>query len=81
MSNPATMEGQTVRARVLGADRIPDGEWALDVTDRPVAVTQIGTLTVTRVDSLDYTQYVVNGVPVDPDSIAPVDLPGRLYLV
>jgi hypothetical protein len=78
--NPATMEGQTVRARALGADSTPDGEWSLDAADRPVMVTQIGVLAVTWVEALNYRQYIVNGIPVDPASIDPVDVPGRLYL-
>lgn len=78
--NPAILEGQTVRARALGADAIPDGEWSLDVSDRPVMVTQIGVLNVTWVEILSYNQYVVNGIPVEPASISPVDIPGRLYL-
>lgn len=72
--NPSTLDGRPVRARLLGADGIPDGEWTLYADDRPdVPVTQIGTLTVNYVEPLDYTQYIVNGFPVDPTSIQPLN--------
>lgn len=71
--NPRTLDGQQVRARVLGADSVPDGEWTLYPDDRPEAVTQIGALYVGHIESLGYTQYIVNGVPVDPATITPLD--------
>lgn len=70
--NLSSLDGRPVRARLLGADGIPDGEWSLYPTDRPAAVVQIGTLTVNYVEPLDYTQYVVNGHPVEPSSISPL---------
>lgn len=71
--NPSDYDGRPVRARLLGANGIPDGEWTIDRSDMPaVPVTQIGTLTVNHVAALDYTQYIVNGFPVEPDSIQPI---------
>lgn len=76
--HPKTLDGQPVRARLLGADSVPDGEWTLYSDDRPTPVIQVGALTVNYVETLDYTQYIVNGLPVDPQSITPVDVPLRV---
>lgn len=70
--NPTRLDGQPVRARLLGADGVPDGEWTLYDDDRPEAVVQVGTLTVNHVAALDYTQFIVNGLPVEPESITPL---------
>jgi hypothetical protein len=69
------LEGRTVRAKALGAEIKPDGEWTLDQSDVPIAVTQIGTLTINYVEALGYTQYIVNGIPVDPSTVAAVSAP------
>lgn len=67
-------------ARALGYDgSLTDAtDWSLDRTDLPKLTSVIGALTVTRVDDLDYTQFVVNGIPVDPATIEPVDFAGRV---
>lgn len=67
----AALDGLAVSARALGWDgRETDAtDWSLDRSDLPLLTRLIGTLTVNYVDALDYTQYVVNGIPVDPASI------------
>lgn len=69
------LDGVTVHAYALGYDGSQtDGtEWSLERSDLPRLTVQIGSLTVNRVDALDYVQYVVNGVVVDPSTITPVD--------
>lgn len=81
-ADPARLEGHTVHARALGWDGSEtDGtDWSLDRSDLPRLSTLVGVLVVNRVDALDYTQYVVNGVPVDPKSLSVADL-GEFTLV
>jgi hypothetical protein len=79
--NLTQFDGKMVRARALGADGIPDGEWMPDRSDAPTAVTQIGALTVNYVEALDYTQFIVNGIPVEPLSISPVEFQNHLRVV
>ena len=64
--------GTTVSARVVASNTSPDGDWTLDPTDHTGDIVQVGVLYSTLVEDLDYTQYVVNGHPVDPDTIAPI---------
>lgn len=69
------LDGVTVSARALGWDaRDNDGtEWALFHSDLPALSRVVGTLTVNWVDDPGYTQFVVNGIPVDPASIVRED--------
>jgi hypothetical protein len=76
--NLPDLEGRTVRARALGSGALPEGDWTLDESDVPTVVTHIGTLTINWVEALGYTQYIVNGIPVDPNTIHAVDLPGTI---
>lgn len=72
------LDGRQVSAKALGWDARPDGDFALDASDLPQLRTQIGFLFVNYVDDLDYTQYVVNGIPVDPDTIQEVSFTGSV---
>lgn len=69
------LDGVTVSARALGWDaRDNDGtEWALFHSDLPALTRVVGMLTVNWVDDPGYTQFVVNGIPVDPSSIVQED--------
>lgn len=75
MTSLRDLDGATVSARALGWDGSEsDGtDFSLSRGDLPRLVNLIGTLTVTYVDDLDYTQFVVNGIPVDYRTIIPVD--------
>ncbi len=74
------VDGQTVSARAYGWDMIGGGDFALTRDDLPRLTTLVGPLTVNYVDDLDYTQYVVNGIPVDSDTIQPISLPGEVLI-
>lgn len=68
---PNDYAGTVVRALALGHDSLPDDDWTLDATDAPDRIDLVGVLVVNYVDDLHYTQYVVNGIPVDPATVAP----------
>jgi len=71
VSDVVDLDGQMVSAMALGWNgaETDDTDWALYPTDLPLLTTQHGILTVNYVDGLDYTQFVVNGVPVDPGTV------------
>jgi len=81
VASGAPVEGQMVSARVLGWDLGQNSsEWALDRSDMPRLTTVVGALTINEVADPDYTQYVVNGIPIDPSTIVAITLPGEVLV-
>lgn len=79
----AAVDGTIVRAMAVGWDgRLTDDtDWSIDRSDLPLLTVQIGTLVVAHVQDLDYDQYVVNGIPVDPDTIQEITPTGLVASV
>lgn len=82
MTNLADLDGLVVSAYALGFDGAESDatDWSLERSDLPRLTRLVGSLTVNHVDDLDYTQYVVNGIPVDPSSVRRADYSGSVLV-